>query len=245
LVGTRDSQAKHDRKAQELELADVIFVPSLFVRDSLPKHIHDTRRCYIVEFGSPLVSPDAPASTCRDHEEGEHPLRVLFAGSMSQRKGLADVFAAMRQVQRRDVELVVMGSPIAPMEFYRSQNSEFRYETPRPHAQVLELMQSCDVLLLPSIAEGRALVQQEAMACGLPLIVTPNAGGQDLIEEGRTGFLVPIRSPASIAEKIHWLADHREALPEMRLAARAKALEYSWESYGRKIVHKVQTCLGS
>jgi glycosyltransferase involved in cell wall biosynthesis len=170
-------------------------------------------------------------------------LRVLFAGSMTQRKGLADVFEAMRIRRRSDVELVVMGSPVAPLEFYRKEFPTFIYEPPRPHAQVLELMQSCDVLVLPSIVEGRALVQQEAMSCGLPLIVTPNAGGEDLIEEGRTGFLVPIRSAEKIAEKIAWFADHRELLPDMRQAAVAKASEYTWQRYGEKVLSTVRTAL--
>jgi glycosyltransferase involved in cell wall biosynthesis len=136
-----------------------------------------------------------------------------------------------------------MGTPVAPLEFYRQQFAGFRYEAPRPHHEVLDLMRSCDVFVLPSIVEGRALVQQEAMACGLPLIVTANAGGEDLIEEGRTGFLVPIRSPELLAEKINWFADHREALPEMGAAARAKAGEYSWATYGQKILHAVRGAL--
>src|SRR6185295_9694510 len=103
-----------------------------------------------------------------------------------------------------------------------------------------ELMQNCDVLVLPSIVEGRALVQQEALSCGLPLIVTPNAGGEDLIEEGRTGFLIPIRSPEKIAETIEWFADNREALPAMREAARSKASEYTWQRYGEKVVGTVR-----
>ena len=121
---------------------------------------------------------------------------------MTQRKGLADLFAAFRLLKRSDVELVVMGSPLASHEFYRSELPDFQYEPPRPHAEVLKLMQSCDVFVLPSIVEGRALVQQEAMACGLPLIVTANAGAEDVIDEGETGFLVPIRSPEVIAERI-------------------------------------------
>ena len=63
-------------------------------------------------------------------------------------------------------------------------------------------MQQHDALILPSIVEGRALVQQEALSCGIPIVVTPNAGGEDLIEDGITGHLVPIRSPEKIAEKV-------------------------------------------
>src|SRR5205823_1458743 len=107
---------------------------------------------------------------------------------------------------------------------------------PRSHAEVLELMRGCDVFVLPSIVEGRALVQQEALACGLPLIVTPNAGGEDLIEEERTGFLVPIRAPEILAKKIEWFAEHRDALPAMSAAAQTKAREYTWEAYGEKVL---------
>ena len=91
-----------------------------------------------------------------------------------------------------------MGSPVAEMYFYRRKCSSFRYEPPRPHDEVLALMRSCDVFCLPSIVEGRALVQQEAMSCGLPLIVTPNPPGQTIwIEEGRTGFLHSTGKPGS------------------------------------------------
>lgn len=72
--------------------------------------------------------------------------------------------------------------------------------------------------------------------CGLPLIATINAGGSDLIHEGETGFLVPIRSPESIAEKLAWLADHRELLPQMRNQARQQAQEVTWKAYQQKIL---------
>jgi glycosyltransferase involved in cell wall biosynthesis len=55
-------------------------------------------------------------------------------------------------------------------------------------------MKAHDALVLPSIVEGRALVQQEALSCGLPIIVTPNAGGEDLVEEGFNRAPCPIRS---------------------------------------------------
>jgi glycosyltransferase involved in cell wall biosynthesis len=155
---------------------------------------------------------------------------------MSQRKGLADVFAAVRLLSTRQIELVVIGSRAAPEAFYRRQFPDFLYEPPRPHREVLELMASCDLLVLPSLVEGRALVQQEALACGLPLIVTPNAGGEDLIVEGETGFLVPIRAPEEIAKRIEYFAAHRTDLEEMRRFCQAKAAEYSWDCYAGRIL---------
>jgi glycosyltransferase involved in cell wall biosynthesis len=233
--GVTDSPAKLERKSRELELAEIIVCPSQFVARSLPEATKTKKKVIISPFGS----PPAP-----DSAEGPAPgtngkLRVLFAGSMSQRKGLGDLFAAMRLLNGSDVELVVLGAPQAPLEFYRQEFSGFLHEPNRPHEEVLRLMRSCHVFCLPSIAEGRALVMQEAMSQGLPLIITPNTGGEDLIEEGVTGFLVPIRSPEKIAEKITWFADHRPGLGEMSRAARHKAAGLTWENYGQTIAHAV------
>ena len=98
------------------------------------------------------------------------------------------------------------------------------------------MMQEHDVLVLPSIVEGRALVQQEALACGLPLVVTENAGGEDLIDEAETGFLVPIRQPQAIAEKIEWFAANKKLLPEMSDFAQQKASLYRWKDYAMSII---------
>ena len=101
-------------------------------------------------------------------------------------------------------------------------------------------MQTCDVLVLPSIVEGRALVQQEAMACGLPVIATRNAGADDVIVDGVTGFLIPIRSPQAIAEKISWCADNRATLSGMGIAAQSAASELTWQHYGEAVVNLVR-----
>jgi glycosyltransferase involved in cell wall biosynthesis len=97
-------------------------------------------------------------------------------------------------------------------------------------------MRSCDVFVLPSIVEGRALVQQEAMSCGLPIIVTRNAGGEDLVEDGKAGYLIPIRDPQAIAEKLEMLFNNRVLLNEMRQAAQSKAQSLSWTDYRQRIV---------
>jgi glycosyltransferase involved in cell wall biosynthesis len=159
---------------------------------------------------------------------------------MTQRKGLADVFAAMKLLKFKDIELVVMGSLQADLGFYRAEYADFLYEPPRPHAEVLALMRSCDVLVLPSIVEGRALVQQEALSCGLPIVVTANAGGEDLIEEGKTGFLVPIRRPEAIAEKLAWFAEHRAEIPSMADEARKMAGATNWRAYENKVITGIQ-----
>jgi glycosyltransferase involved in cell wall biosynthesis len=226
-----DSPEKLARKTREAQLADLIICPSRFVYDSIPSNLRETRKCVVSEFGSPACARPQEFRPARGK------IRVLFAGAMTQRKGLADLFAAMKLVKRDDFELVVMGSLMAPLEFYRKQYPDFIYAPPRPHEKVLELMETCDVLVMPSIVEGRALVQQEAMSRGVILIATANAGGADLVEDGTAGFLVPIRSPGGIAEKLIWIADHRAALPEMKRAAYEKAAALTWKNYADRIIN--------
>jgi glycosyltransferase involved in cell wall biosynthesis len=226
LQAPDDSPEKLERKSNELALADLVVCPSRFVQDSLPSGT----RSLVAEFGAPEV----PAQLASRRKDG--PLRLLFAGTMTQRKGLADLFEAMRLLDRRDIELSVLGTPLSPLAFYRRACPDFIYEPTRPHPQVLALMDTCDVLVLPSIVEGRALVQQEALSRGLPLLVTANAGGEDLIEPGVTGWLVPIRDPAALAERIAWFADHRDQLPAMRVAARRVAAARTWDAYASRII---------
>ena len=144
---------------------------------------------------------------------------------MSQRKGLADIFEAMKLLKDSPVQLSILGQPSMPMEFYRKQFSHFKYFRPRSNHKVREVMMMHDALVLPSIVEGRALVQQEALACGLPLIVSPNAGGEDLITEGLTGYIVPIRAPEKIAEKIMELVESKIPSDEQKtMQAKSKFL---------------------
>lgn len=240
--GIKDSRDKLERKTKELEMADMIVGPGNFVLDSIPSWAKD-KKMVMAPFGSPLVLNQNARQ--KDNAEAlSRPLRVLFVGSMGQRKGLGDLFEAIKILNRKDVELVVMGSLLAPMEFYRSELREFTYEPGRSHEQVLALMRTCDLFCLPSIVEGRALVMQEAMSQRLPLIITPNTGGTDLIIEGKTGFLVPIKSPGQIAEKIAWFLENRHKISEMGTMAQEHAAHYTWEKYGNHIVDSVIKYLG-
>ncbi|MFN3588952.1 MAG: glycosyltransferase family 4 protein [Spirosomataceae bacterium] len=235
--GIHDSKQKLERKTKELELADVVVVPSTFVYDSLPRWAKE-KEIILSPFGSPEISVSDEVILERK-KRIDKPLRVLFAGSMGQRKGLGDLFEAIRQVDSKQIELVVMGSLLESMSFYKQKCPDFTYEKGRPHHEVLELMQTCDVFCLPSIVEGRALVMQEAMSQGLPLIITPNTGGEDLVIEGETGFLVPIRQPESIAKKLNWCLANRDQLVEMGVKAKNHASNYTWEKYGETIVSKL------
>ena len=232
LLATRESDAKLHRKDREMEMADAISCPSQFVLDSLPPNLRNEKLCFVAPFGT----PEASLKGSGESRDANDPIRFLFVGSMSQRKGLADLLMAFRNLASRQAELFVLGSPMMPMDFYRAQGVPFTHIPPCPHDKVLTQMANCDVLVLPSIAEGRALVQQEAMSQGMPILVTPNTGGTDLVKEGVTGFLVKPSSPDLLAEKMEWFVRHKERLPGMKRAAREHSTSYPWSAYANEII---------
>ena len=232
LESTREPDEKLLRKEEELGLADRITCPSKFVLESIPKEIRTRIPCQIAPFGSPTASFETSNAEKRPINE----LKVLFVGSMSQRKGLADVFEAMRLLNDKPIKLSILGQPSMPQEFYRKQFSDFDYFHPCTNSKVREIMQRHDALILPSIVEGRALVQQEALSCGLPIIVTRNAGGEDLVDEGLTGHIVPIRSPEKIAEKIVFIRESKLSKADRRIACKEKARRFSWDTYAQRII---------
>ena len=230
LASTREPEEKLIRKESELELADCIFCPSEFVLNSIPVEIRKRKPCLIAPFGSPKCEPLV-------HNGLKNKVfKLLFVGSMSQRKGLADLFSAIKLLPNEPVSLSILGQPSMPLEFYRKQFLDFEYFPPCSNKKVREIMQMHDALILPSIVEGRALVQQEALSCGLPIIITPNTGGKDLVTEGVTGHIVPIRSPEKIAEKIVSLIENKTSKSEIAENCKKKSSAYSWASYAKKIV---------
>ncbi|WP_217371870.1 glycosyltransferase family protein [Spirosoma rhododendri] len=129
--GIQDSAAKLERKTEELELADVVVGPGSFVMDSIPAWAAN-KPTIVSPFGSP-VTTSANGPSAAEKSDTRRPLRVLFAGSMGQRKGLGDLFAAIKLLNRpADLELVVLGHPLVPMEFYRAELPTFTYESSRP-----------------------------------------------------------------------------------------------------------------
>jgi len=236
--GVKDSEAKLRRKTMELELADIVVCPGKFVGDSLPGWAK-SKQLIMAPFGSPEVNCLIKSNE-NYNEKREQPLRILFVGSLGQRKGLGDLFNAMKLLNKKHFELVVMGSLQDSMQFYKNEYPYFTYEPGRPHEEVLTLMRTCNIFCLPSIVEGRALVMQEAMSQGLPMIITPNTGGEDLIIEGETGFLVPIRAPEMIAEKLNWFNNNRSEISIMGLKAQQHAAQYTWKAYGSAVVEGIK-----
>jgi glycosyltransferase involved in cell wall biosynthesis len=92
-------------------------------------------------------------------------------------------------------------------------------------------LHACDIFIFPSLAEGFGHVILEAMSCGLPVVATPHTCAPDVMEDGKHGFIVPIRDAEAIAERIVWGMDHRAELAAMGEAAALRARQFTWERF--------------
>lgn len=238
LTGTRDSNEKLARKDEELRLATRVIVASAFTKSTLAEAPHQ-RPITVIPYGAP--APDAEEIPKRAGK-----LKILFAGSLGQRKGLSYALRAVELIGAENCELTLFGRKAArgcrPLD---QAVRTHRWLPSLSHAAALRKMRQHDVLIFPSLFEGFGLAITEAMSQGTPVITTAHTAGPDIIEQGVDGFIVPIRSAEAIAEKMELLARDRERLRAMKIAAREKAKMRSWENYRRALVSTAQKVMSS
>lgn len=237
LVAGIDSEEKLARKDNEIALADQVIVPSRFVANSLANS--PARKIAIVPYGCPAPSPPTSRPL-----RSSGPLRVLYVGSIGQRKGISYLLRAMEQL-RGQAELSLVGRCAHSSDRLAAQLNHHHWTHSLPHAKVLETMRNHDVLVLPTLFEGRALVVLEALSQGLPVVTTLNSGTEDVVLDGVTGFIVPIRSSDAIAEALSRLAEDRNLLTEMSQAASRIAAQWSWSNYRQQLLEVITDCLQS
>ena len=151
-------------------------------------------------------------------------------------------------MQLPDAELWLVGSvdpEIKPfVQKYQSPNIILKGK--QPQNQLRWFYSQCSVFCIASIEEGLAMVQPQAMACGLPIIHTTNTGGEDIIRDGVDGFCIPIRDVEAIKEKILFFYENPDKLAEISNNALKQAqASLSWDDYGDKIHQAYFHCLSS
>lgn len=218
------------QRDEELQLADLILVPSAFVRDSLAEAPAFQAPVVVIPYGCPDLAP--PLTT------GDSPrLRLLFAGTLSQSKGLADLLEAIEPLGDR-VSLTLAGSASGPLPAgLRHPGAQVRRAGQLPHGDLLQEMRGHDLLVLPTLYEGLSLVALEAMSQGLPVLTTTCSGLDGLIENGRHARLVPPADPAALRAEIESLLSQPEARRSLAEQARDWAREHSWQRYGTSLVN--------
>jgi len=219
------------KEEAEYEQANLISVPSQFCFDSFLSQGVSSSKLLKIPYGSRLerFSPTAPASP-HDQE-----FRVLFVGAAGPRKGFIDLLSAFHLFRHPHKRLILIGSiaPEAQALLAEADQSQISILGSVPNAMLSDYYSKASVFVLPSIEEGLAMVIGEAMACGCPVIASTNTGASELISDGIEGFIVPIRSPHQIADRLQQLADQPDLRRRMGEAALARVKGLGgWDAYG-------------
>lgn len=220
----------HERRVRDVELADRVLVPSRHLADRLIARGAASEKIAVVPYA---------ADTRRFRPKANkiylpNKCTFLFTGGICQRKGIKYLLEAWKRIRRPGLRLVMLGAlPIdtTPLEPYRDL---VEWPGRVSHAEVADVMADADVFVFPSLFEGSAVVTYEASACGLPSIVTPNAGS--IVRDEIEGFVVPPRDVDSLAAAIDRIARDSNLREHMAKRARTRAEEFDWPRYHASIV---------
>lgn len=215
----------------ERALADRLLAPSQQVAACLQENGVDPERIVLLPYG---VDPDRFAPGGERDEDGR--FRVLFVGRIEPRKGVRDLLAAWRSLAIPRAELVLLGPPgRGARELMRAAPGSVRWVPGVPHPETPGFYRRADVFAFPSLAEGSALVTYEAMAAGLPCVVTAESGS--VVRDGRDGFIVPAGAPAALAERIGALHADPARRRALGRSARAQVEQrWTWHHYAERLV---------
>ncbi|HEX4570314.1 MAG TPA: glycosyltransferase family 4 protein [Dongiaceae bacterium] len=214
----------------ELPRADFHIAQSAFAERSLIEHGVEPGRIFRMPLGV-----DAARFRPAEGPRPPGPFRALFAGHMSVRKGVHHLLAGWQGAALKEAELVFVGVPKDKyiLDLVARQPAGIRYLGFVPNARLHETYQSADVFVFPSLAEGGVYVIYEALACGLPCIVSANAGSA--VRDGIEGFVVPVGDSEAIADRLRRLAEDEELRRRMSAAARIRGQSFAWPEFYRRI----------
>jgi glycosyltransferase involved in cell wall biosynthesis len=217
------------REEEEWQLADVILCGSEYVRSSIRMVSGPSARCHVVPHP---VNVEQFRRAGRP--QGDHPLRVLFVGTVCLRKGIPYLLEAAKRLKSEPVVFRVVGPIGLASPAVEALRAAVELIGPVPRSSVVEQYQWADVFVMPSISEGSANVCYEAMAAGLPVITTASAGS--VVRDAREGFIVPIRSADALAERVLQLRSDRELREELSRSAAARASEFTLDRYRERLI---------
>ena len=208
-------------------------------------------RVEVVPCGVDLTLFTPAGATARDGQSRR--ARLLVLGRLVPRKGVADAIAALAQVPA--AELLVVGGPapdglaadpearrLLALAAGHGVADRVQLVGRLPHAELPELMRSCDLLLAPPWYEPFGITPLEAMATGLPVVATAVGGLRDTVLDGVTGRLVPPRRPELLARALNELLADPARRQAMGHAGRERVLaRYGWNS----VAAQTEACYAS
>jgi len=155
---------------------------------------------------------------------------VAYLGVTGPDKGLMYLIQAWGMLDYPDSRLILAGTGTEILDgLIRNFANKGNFALRGRVEDVADVYNECSVYVQPSVTECYGLEIPEAMSYGRPVIASEGAGASELIEDGVTGFVVPIRDPQAIADRIDFLKNNPDRMVAMGQKARRKARNYTWD----------------
>ena len=221
----RMPQSYWDRIAAEWKIADLVLVNSPWSAEALVKQG--------VPAGKIIIVPLAIDFHGNRPTSAQGPLKILWLGSVILRKGIQYLIQAARLLQKTKMEFLIAGPVGISDAALSSFPPNVRLLGRVTRDQLSEIYRQAHVFVLPTISDGFAITQLEAMAHGLPVVATPNCGR--VVSNGTDGFVIPARDGSALAEALASLDKDRDLLRAMSSNALVTASKYDLPSNARVI----------
>jgi glycosyltransferase involved in cell wall biosynthesis len=220
-------------------LADAITVPSTVAMRSFVQMGVSAEKLHVIPYGVRLDK------FTRTEPPPDDSFEVLFAGQVSLRKGVPYLLEAFARLKHPRKRLTMVGSVQDDMRqlLARLPTEKVTFMGAIPQAELARRMGRSHVLVLPSVEEGLALVQGQAMSCGCPVIATVATGAEDLFSDGAEGFIVADRDTDALSARMQLLADDPAIQERISEAAKQRVKKLGgWDTYGSawdKLLHNL------
>ncbi len=221
-------------------MADAVICASSFTRHSLAA-AGSKSPAHVIGYGV-----DLDLFSARTVAPSAKPLTVGFVGALSQRKGARYLLAALAALPKGAAKLILYTRAPVDRDLLRGFESvDIEIKGGLSDVQLAADLKHCDLVALPSIAEGFGLVILEAMACGVPVLCTTSTGGADFIQHRQNGLLIEPGNAAAIERELAWALSRRDDLFQLGEAARREAAKHTWAEYRRKFFAAYCSAIGA
>lgn len=231
------SEEEFEQLVAETRMAQHWIAASSFTKQTLMEHGAPADRIHVTPYGVDAARFRPPQS-----RSTSGPLRLLFAGTLNQRKGIRYLLDALRLLNTRQISVTFCGRVVDDLEVFAPWRDQVEIRPNVSAAELVRAYQQANLFVFPSLAEGFGHVLLEAMACGLPVLSTTRTAAVDLVQ-GAEGFVVEPGDPQALAERIEWALLHRNQLTEMGAAARLRAEQCNWAHFRTLLTQAVRSVL--
>ena len=219
------------KELKEYELADYISIPSQFVMNSFLEHGVSKDKLFLNPYGASTFF-----KRTEDNKKNKK-FTIVYLGTSCIRKGVNYLLESIQNlnINKINYEVLFIGKVEDEMKSiiadFNTTNCKFigfvnHYDLPK-------ILSNCDVAIHPSIEEGMSMVTLQLLACGVPVIATFNTGASEVVKNDYNGYIVEIRKPQAIADKIEYLYSNPELLKQMKLnSVKSVSQNFKWDDYG-------------